>query len=512
MRKKLFLALVLFFVLFTLLSSLAKPTGLILDKHWLLTIDDNTEEIELPYYQYPDKPGLANFKTMFIMPEGDSLVIPSISCYAYEVRINNILVAEVGDIDNPTANIWNYAHIFSLDKSILKDKNELSINAYLLDDVGMHIPPFIEDKDKILGRISFFNFINTDMHYIMLGISITISLIMIAIFLYTKTDKRMYLYLGISTILGSLYSFDCQYRLYSGDIITFLYTRKLLFASLYLSGVFLILGIEKYTHKVLKIRKFVFLAIGIAIILVLFSEDFVTLRSWINVLNVIMIISPLSALILLVKHKNPRLFFSATFLTFILTYTVIAVLFKTNTPYLFQFGIMIFSIGLGATLIFEFTNMYHEKIKLYDKSLLDQLTNAYNRNILEEIKIENGDMLILTDLDNFKYYNDTFGHSVGDLLLKEVVNIMKGYLRKSDFIIRLGGDEFLIILKDANDEIAESIINRIRKELLKGIENKKVDISFGIIKYESDFLSSFNKADKLLYQMKLEKNEILKND
>ena len=512
MRKKILLALVLLFVLFTLLSFLAKPSGLILDKHWFLTINDNTEEIELPYYQYPDKSGLVNFKTTFGMPEGDSLIIPGISCYAFEVRVNNILVAEVGDMDNPTANIWNYAHIFSLDKEILKDKNELSINAYLLDDVGMHSPPYIEDKGKVLGRISLFNFINTDMHYIMLGISLTISLIMIAISLYTRTDKRMYLYLGLSTILGSLYSFDCQYRLYSGDIISFLVTRKLLFALCYLGGVFLILGIEKYTHKALKIRKFIFLAIGIAIILVLFSEDFVSLRSRINVLNVLMIISPVSVLVLLVKHKKSRLFFSATFLTLILIYTVISVLFKANTPYLFQYGIMVFSIGLGVSLIFEFTKMHHEKRKLYDKSLSDQLTNAYNRNILEEIKIENGDMLILMDLDNFKYYNDTFGHSTGDFLLKEVVNIIKEHLRKSDIIIRLGGDEFLVILKDANYNIAENIINRIRKELLKGIEDKKIDLSFVIIEYQSDFLTSYNQADKLMYQMKVEKNGVLKND
>lgn len=508
MRRKFFFALTLLLALFCLLNFLASPTGLVLDKNWLLTINGSSQIIELPYYQYPDQSGLVTFTTAFARPEGDCLVIPRISCYAYEVKINDLLAAEIGDLDVPTANIWNYAHIISLDKSILKENNTLTINAYVLDDIGMHIPPFIEAKKKVLGRISFFNFINTEMHFIMLGISFTVALILIAISIYNKTDKRMYFFLGLGTILCALYSFDCEYRLYSGDINTFLLIRKLLFASCYSSGAFLILGIEKYTQKTLRFRKLIFLGIGIAVGLVLASPDFIELRSRINYLNIFMIISPLSVLILLAKIRQKHLFFSMTFLTLVLAYTVISVLMKANTPYLFQYGIMVFSIGLGSAIIVEFTNMYYEKIKIYENSLLDNLTTAYNRNILEEMDIQSGDILALADLDNFKQYNDTFGHCSGDDLLKDVVSIFKNYIRKSDTIIRLGGDEFLIIMKKTNYHNAESVINRIQKEFLKIVGDNKVDISFGIIEYESDFDSSYNKADKLMYLMKHAKKKV----
>jgi len=503
--KKILIACLLFLILFWSLSYLPRPTGYVLDKNWSLTIDNDTKEIELPYYQFPKKSGLAEFRTSFDKPEGDTLVIPKISCYAFKVYINNFLISQVGDFDNPTANTWNYAQVISIDNKILKEKNDLLIEAYLLDDVGMHIPPFIDLKKNVIQRISAFNFINNDIHLIMMGISMAIAFIMITISIFNKAHRMMYLCLGLSTILVSLYSFDCLYRIYSGDINTFLFVRKLLFSSCYGSGTFLILGIEKYTNLNLKVRKLIFLSVGLGILLVMTSGDFVDLRSRINILNVIMVISPIYTIILFFKYKKSQFFFSMSFVTLTLVYTVLSVILKANTPYLFPYGIIIYSIGLGFTIILEFTNIYNEKIKMYEKSVTDHLTGAYNRNILEDIHMNIDDTLILIDVDNLKYYNDTFGHSQGDALLAGIVTIIKNHIRKNDFIIRLGGDEFLIILKDADEAIAKRIISRIRKEFKNKIQNKKVDISFGILKYQADFQSSYSQVDKIMYKMKANK-------
>lgn len=510
--KKILIACLLFLILYWSLSYFPRPTGHILDKDWSLTIDNNAREIELPYYQFSQKSGLAEFRTFFDKPKGDTLVIPKISCYSFKVYINDFLISKVGDFDNPTANIWNYAQVISLDNNILKEENELVIEAYLLDDVGMHIPPFIDLKKNVIQRISVFNFINNDIHLIMLGISLSIAFIMITISIFNKVHRTMYLCLGLSTILVSLYSFDCIYRLYSGDIDTFLVIRKMLFSSCYGAGVFLILGIERYTKLTLKVRKLIFLSVFLAIILVMTSEDFVVLRSRINILNVITVVSPIYTIILSLKYRKSRFIFSISFATFTLVYTVISVILKAHTPYLFPYGIIVYSTGLGFAIILEFTNIYNEKIKIYEKSVTDHLTGAYNRNILEDIHLDIDDFLILIDIDNLKYYNDTFGHSHGDALLTGIVSIIKNRIGENDLIIRLGGDEFLIILKEADEAIAKKIICQIREVFNSNIKNKKVDISFGILRYQADFESSYNQVDKMMYKMKANKKYSNKED
>lgn len=503
--KKTFIALIIFLILYFSLSYLSRPTGYILDNKWSLTINNTTKEINLPYYDFPKQSGIATFRTTFRGTKGDTLVIPKISCYAYKAYINDNLVYQVGDFETPTANIWNYSHVINLDKRILKEENELIIEAYLLDDVGMHIPPFIDLKKNVTKRITIFNFINNDIHLIMLGISISITLMMIAISMPNRSNKRMYFYLGLSSVLVSIYSFDCLYRLYSGDINSFLTIRKILFSSCYLAGAFQILGIEEYTGKTWKVRSVLFGSIGIAVLLVAISKDFIELRSKINVLNMLMVISPIYSIGLIFKNRVSQFYFSTTFVTLTLIYTVLSVIFKAHTPYLFPYGIIIYSLGLNVSLILEFTNIYDEKDRIYLKSVTDNLTNAYNRNILEQIHMNPNDILILIDIDNLKYYNDTFGHGRGDNLLIETVNIVKSHIRKDDFIIRLGGDEFLIILKEADEHIAEKIILRIRKEFKIKNNNKRIDLSFGIQRYQADFEKSYNQVDKIMYKMKANK-------
>ncbi|WP_432408375.1 GGDEF domain-containing protein [Wukongibacter sp. M2B1] len=510
--KKTLIACLLFLILFWSLSYLPRPTGYILDKDWTLTINNNTKEIELPYYQFPKRSGIAEFKTSFKRPKGNALVIPKISCYAFKVYINDFLISHVGDFDNPTANIWNYAQIIIIDDKILKEENELFIEAYLLDDVGMHIPPFIDSKEKVMGRISVFNFINNDIHLIMLGISLSIAFIMITISIFNKTHRKMYLCLGLSTILVALYSFDCLYRLYSGDMNTFLFARKMLFACCYGSGIFLIIGIEKYTKQTLKVRKLILLCVYLAIIIVMTSKDFIVLRSRINILNIIAVISPMYTIILFSKYKIAKFFFGTSFATLTLIYTVLSVALRAHTPYLFPYGIIVFSIGLGFEIILEFTKIYNEKIRIYKKSVTDHLTGAHNRNILEDLNMGIDDIFILIDIDNLKYYNDTFGHSHGDALLMEIVKVIKNHIRKKDFIIRLGGDEFLIILKDGSEAIAKDIISCIREEFKNSIKNRKVDISFGILRYQSDFESSYSQVDKIMYKMKAKKKYSNRNE
>ena len=73
----------------------------------------------------------------------------------------------------------------------------------------------------------------------------------------------------------------------------------------------------------------------------------------------------------------------------------------------------------------------------------------------------------MIDLDDFKIYNDTYGHEAGDMVLDTVVQIIKKNIRKSDILIRYGGDEFLLLLPDIKGDAFELSCARFRKEFIQ---------------------------------------------
>ena len=137
--------------------------------------------------------------------------------------------------------------------------------------------------------------------------------------------------------------------------------------------------------------------------------------------------------------------------------------------------------------------------QIKDMANKDFLTGAYNRRYFFEIansiflkaKRKNLPLAVaMLDIDNFKNINDTYGHDVGDIAIKEVKKVLDKNLRASDLMARFGGEEFCIILEDISEEDVKKLFERIRKEFENNIIDVKTDdgdvkinytVSFGII-------------------------------
>lgn len=118
--------------------------------------------------------------------------------------------------------------------------------------------------------------------------------------------------------------------------------------------------------------------------------------------------------------------------------------------------------------------------------------------------------LILTDIDHFKSINDTYGHPVGDQVLKRVAAVFRGRARKVDIVARYGGEEFVLVLPDTSGEGAEHVANQLREEIAAQVMtsehgNFKITISMGVADYPMDDTNRMNlieKADQALYYCK----------
>lgn len=133
-------------------------------------------------------------------------------------------------------------------------------------------------------------------------------------------------------------------------------------------------------------------------------------------------------------------------------------------------------------------NMKEKKYKesLIKMSEIDSMTKIYNRRFMDNyIKslCKNGEVfaLVFADIDNFKKINDTYGHDVGDVVIKTIANTFLKSIRDVDTVSRWGGEEFLIILKEKDINLVSLIIERIRNKIeSSNINNIKVTCSFGI--------------------------------
>lgn len=156
-------------------------------------------------------------------------------------------------------------------------------------------------------------------------------------------------------------------------------------------------------------------------------------------------------------------------------------------------------------------------------SITDSMTNLYNRKYFDTIFdnmpfIANANnwkcAFIMFDIDYFKQYNDTYGHDMGDIALKKVASTLKEYFdKKYEFVFRLGGEEFGVVLFDITEESIENCLKEINYKILElEIEHKNskildiVSISMGAIIYEPHTYISANKlykqADECLYKSK----------
>lgn len=160
-----------------------------------------------------------------------------------------------------------------------------------------------------------------------------------------------------------------------------------------------------------------------------------------------------------------------------------------------------------------------DSIESYNKKLyIDALTGAYNRYYYDEqlSALNRLNAMVLVDIDDFKSINDNCGHLTGDYVLKQVVGTMRDSIRPSDAIVRLGGDEFLLVFRDISKEALieklETIKHAITNISVPNSSKLNTSVSMGAIYAINPPLNLFDLADKSLYEAKKHKNCIVFKD
>lgn len=157
-------------------------------------------------------------------------------------------------------------------------------------------------------------------------------------------------------------------------------------------------------------------------------------------------------------------------------------------------------------------------VRLEAMATVDSLTSLYNRRYFDLKLIEEAGKadrekqdlsLMMIDFDNFKRYNDSYGHQTGDKLLQEVASIISNSLRRSDMVFRYGGDEFAVLVPGCNiikaEEIAKKFVTKVSDTQFTSSDGNPLDgitISCGVANYGGNLDDFMTAADKCLFAAK----------
>ena len=190
-----------------------------------------------------------------------------------------------------------------------------------------------------------------------------------------------------------------------------------------------------------------------------------------------------------------------------------------------------YKIGIIKKYLEETKPILESKIlmeALKEKNLTDSLTGLYNRKYLDEIvekqlalDVKNGSIyaIMFLDIDYFKMVNDTYGHDVGDDILRKLAITMKKSISSNETLIRYGGEEFLILMKNATQESTKKLADKINADFSKIIFNyggdsfsKTVSIGYSFFPTDTDqFWKCIKYADISLYEAKATgRNKVVK--
>lgn len=187
---------------------------------------------------------------------------------------------------------------------------------------------------------------------------------------------------------------------------------------------------------------------------------------------------------------------------------------KTQAIKIFELKFESFSEKNSFLLFRDITEEYYKNLELKDRAHYDKLTKIYNRasfehtlskEIQKSLRYESELSLIMFDIDHFKDVNDTYGHDAGDMVLKEMADLVGSVIRETDFFARWGGEEFMIITTTAvaqSQLLAEKL--RVKIEEYTFSQVGSVTCSFGVVQHRSAETkeSLVKRCDEMLYSAK----------
>ncbi|MDK2840013.1 MAG: hypothetical protein PWQ83_1586 [Thermosipho sp. (in: thermotogales)] len=433
------------------------------------------------------------FHLKFQIPNGYSYVyFPYVDCSYIKVYSSGKLIGKYGFNDR-NAHSWFVPMLFEIPNNI----NSLEVEISGVYSIGLDSFYLIKEGER--KKYVFLRFLTDNLINISIGLVLTLGILLLMLSKNANfLRKNAYVYFGLSSIFATVWLFD----LLSFESFWFP-LRKIFVSSAYFSLLLIIVGFEFYNFsKVSKIAKVVSIlnfAAGVSVLLT-FSDYQLKLVS--TYVSPLLILDSLYLVYITFRAYIPLDMVFSSFFAITVSHDALVMILNVPARFFSPYGVIAIYLSFVFNILFEYKEKSTEVNILYAQSIIDKLTGAYNRGVLNSNFLKKGDVLVFVDLNKFKQINDTLGHDVGDKVLQKLSSIIKSHISSSDLLVRMGGDEFLVVLKNKDESIAKDLMKKILEEFKKSFEFSPT-FSWGISKIEDNNIdNAIRKADDLMYKMK----------
>ncbi len=426
------------------------------------------------------------------------LFIPQVDTSYFEIYADKELLGFYGDYISKTAHLWYQPIAYP----ISKDTKKIHLKIYGVYEVGLDFAPFLTNS---LVRYNILYFITTIFIPIFIGMALMNGVILFFISRNIEENKKEYYKrIFLSTIFGVIWMFDTIPFENMGNELVMLVFRKFFVSSAYIGFAFLILGFtHSYNLGKRLLNRIVIFINTLAAFIILIAPSNYYLKVITSNVSPLLIFNAIYLFYTILYSYSNILFGFTTFFVLTTIHDSILLFLSINSKFLSPFGVVAVFSGYAYNLISEYKQLAVKERLSHIRSITDQLTGAFNRGYLNEITLNKSDCLLFIDLNKFKVINDKYGHEVGDTILKNLVFSIKNNIQASNIVVRMGGDEFLIVLRNSTEDRANEIAKRILNDFTNSHELKPT-FSYGVRIVGDNLSESIRKADFLMYKMKEE--------
>jgi diguanylate cyclase (GGDEF)-like protein len=470
---------------------------------WQVLSDENrvfqAQDITAPFYKLLRKPSTVVLATTVEKTSKPLyLYLPQVSGSFWAVYSNDHLIGSAGFRSDRTAHFWYKP--FLLEVPVNTDRITIELSGVY--ELGLDIAPrLIEEKETV--RFSVLSFLCGDFLSITIGLCITLFLVLYLVSHNMPQNKRRSNRLfATSMLLAAIWTLDLMpfSTMYSASVMLLL--RKFFVSSAYFgfACLFTAIGLgffEKLTRGDLAM---VFLNLSAAIILWIAPNNY-AFKLITSRLAMTLFLNALYIAYKIFRSYSKILFGFSLFFVLTVLFDAFILLFNLNLKLLSGFGVVSLFFGFSYNLVHEYREMTVRATVSHMKSLIDPLTGAYNRGILVETTFNEKDCFVYLDLNSFRRINDTYGHEVGDKILVLLVNTIRSKIKPSDIVVRMGGDEFLVIVRDCDPVVVEKLFDEVLAEFQNSHELRPT-FSYGIKRFEGSYLQTLRAVDMEMYRMK----------
>jgi diguanylate cyclase (GGDEF)-like protein len=430
------------------------------------------------------------------------LILPRLAGNAFEVRIDGERRFSRGAPERP-ASFWIQPQLVALD-GLEPGPHRAEIEIYGLYDLGVRIPPYLATWKGGGLRAGALEWLSSDLVSIAAGLNLGVGILLLAYGFQRRRQRTEAILFGIAAFAAVLYVPDYipSDGLLGADL--FLLRRKLSLAGSFLFGSSLTYGLELSTRARYRIGP---IALGVTALLAvaaLAAPGQIELKLLSTVGAVLFLPLSAYATYLAARFLEPHfawlwVFFGAS--TIQLTFSLAT---GTGHLFLFHYGMLAAALGGGVRMTSQLASIARELGRATNAALTDPLTGARNRAFCDTLTLAVGDIVAMVDFDDFKRVNDQFGHERGDRLLVEFVRAARLRLRGTDHVVRMGGDEFALVIKGASLAAARRVVEEVFATWRESSPDLEPRASYGLIEARAEPLDRIlAEADRAMYDAKV---------